>query len=171
MADMSADILRNNLTNPAKTYLWEMLFTNPVGGGDSDVMDLRCQTTSIPGRSHGEILIPFKGTTGIKFPGKLTMSHTLTMTFIEGTDRKVFDALHGWSEAITSAKTGMGGPDVTIKSDIYLRCLDMQGNVWMTIKLIGAYIQVVDDVPLNYEDDTSIYYNATFSYDRWELVS
>lgn len=171
MSEMGADILKNNLTNPAKSYLWEMLFTNPIGGGDSNVMDLRCQTTTIPGRSHGEILVPFKGTPGIKFPGKLVMSHTLVMTFIEGTDRKVFDALHGWSEAITGAKTGAGGPDVTIKSDIYLRCLDMAGTVWMTIKVIGAYVQAVDDVPLNYEDDTSIYYNATFSYDRWELVS
>lgn len=129
MADMSSDVLKNNLTNPAKTYLWEMMFTNPVGGGDSNVMDLRCQTTTIPGRSHGEIIIPFKGTPGIKFPGKLTMDHNLAMTFIEGTDRKVFDALHGWSEAITSARTGIGGPDVAIKSDIYLRMLDMQGKI------------------------------------------
>jgi hypothetical protein len=171
MADMSADVLKNNLTNPAKTYLWEMLFTNPIGGGDSDVMDLRCQTTVIPGRGHGQITVPFKGTPGIVFPGKLTMSHTWTMTFIEGTDRKVFDALHGWQEAITGARTGVGGPDVAIKADVYLRCLSMQGEVWMTIKAIGMFVQNVDDVPLNYEDDTSIYFNATFSFDRWELVS
>jgi hypothetical protein len=82
----------------------------------------------------------------------------------------VFDALHGWSEAITSAKTGVGGPDVAIKADVYLRCLSMQGEVWMTIKAIGMYVQNVDDVAMNYEDDTSIYFNATFSYDRWEKV-
>lgn len=171
MANMSADALKHNLSNPAKTYLWECIFTNPIGGGDADVMDLRCQTTSLPGRSHGEILVPFKGTAGIKFPGKLSMDHTWTVTFIEGTDKKVFTALHGWQQAITDAKTGIGGPDTAIKSDVYLRCLTMDDSIWLAIKLIGCYPQSVDNVALDYESDTSVYFSATFSYDRWDEVS
>lgn len=170
MANMGMDALRDTLSNPAKTYLWEVLFANPIGGGDGNLVELRCQTTNIPGRGHGEILIPYKGTPGIKFPGRLTMDHSWAVTFIEGTDKKVFDFLHGWQQAITNDRTGIGGPDIAIKSDIYLRCLrmDNDSDAWLTIKLIGCYPQTVDSVPLTYEDDTSIFFNCTFSFDRWE---
>jgi len=170
MANMGAECLNNNLANPARTYLWEVLFTNPIGGGDDDVLRLRCQATNVPGKSVGEILIPYKQSPGIKFPGKLTMSHTWTCTFIEGTDKKVFTALHKWSQAIIHDRLNVGGPDVAIKSDIYLRLLDTQGNVFQTIRFVGCYVQAIDDVPLSYEDEDAIKYTATFSYDFWEEV-
>lgn len=171
MAKMSADNLKNNLSNPAKAYLWEVLFANPIGGGDAEVLELRCQTTIIPGRSVGEILVPFKATAGVKYPGKLTMTHVWTATFIEGTDGKVFDALHAWNQAIVDARTGMGGPDPLIKSDIYLHLIDPQGVVYKRIKLVGCYIQSVDDTPVAYETEGNIMYSTSFSYDYWEEKS
>ncbi len=171
MSLMSADNLRNNLSNPARTYLWEVMFTNPIGGGDTEILELRCQSAVIPGRAVGEILIPFKNTPGIKYPGKPTLSHTWTAMFVEGTDGKVFDALQAWSEAINSLKTGVGGLDPTIKTDIYLRLIDPPGNVYKCIKLVGCYLQNVDEVPVAYEDESIIMYSGTFSYDYWEPTS
>lgn len=168
MANMSSDNLRNNLNNPARLYLWDVMFTNPIGGGDAETLELRCQTATVPGRSVGEILVPFKATAGIKFPGKLTMSHNWTATFVEGIDKKVFDALHAWSQAIIDARTGIGGLDTLIKSNIYLRLTDVDGNVFMKIKLVGCYLQAVDDVPLSFETEGVVMYSATFSYDYWE---
>jgi len=170
MANMGADSLRTNLTNPARTYLWEVMFANPIGEGDADVLMLRCQTTNIPGSSVGEILVPYKQSAGIKFPGKLTMSHTWTCTFVESSDKKVFDALHSWRQAIVHSRLNVGGPDIAIKSDIYLRLLDTKGQVYQTIRLVGCYIQAVDDTPLAYEDEDVVRYSATFSYDYWEEV-
>ncbi len=170
MSNMSADNLKNNLSNPAKTYLWEVLFTSPIGGGDSEALELRCQSTVIPGRAVGEILVPFKNTPGVKYPGKPTLSHTWTAIFIEGTDGKVFDALQAWNEAIVSMKTGVGGLDPSIKTDIYIRLLDPPGNVYLSIRLVGCYLQLVDEVPVAYEDEGNIMYSGTFSYDYWEKV-
>jgi len=170
MGNMSVDNLKNNLTNPARLYLWEVLFTNPIGGGDAESLELRCQTTSIPGRSVGEILVPFKATAGLKFPGKLTMSHTWPATFVESIDKKVFDALQAWDQAIVDARTGVGGLDVAIKSNIYLRLQDAAGNVYLKIKLVGCYVQAVDEVPLAFETEGVIMYSVTFSYDYWEDV-
>jgi len=171
MSKMSADNLKYNLTNPAKTYLWEVTFSSPIGGGDAEVLELRCQSTVIPGRGVGEILVPYKNTPGIKYPGKPMVPHTWTCTFIEGTDRKVFDALNAWNQAIVDLRTGVGGLALNIKTDIYLRLLDPPGSVFQKIKLIGCYIQDVPDVPLAYEDEANIMYTCTFSYDYWELVT
>lgn len=170
MGNMGADSLKQNLSNPARTYLWEVMFSNPIGGGDRDVLMLRCQTANIPGRSVGEILVPFKQSAGIKFPGKLTVSHTWACTFIEGTDKKVFDALYAWDQAVIHDKLNIGGPDTAIKSDIYLRLLDTKGSVCLKIKLVGCYPQARDDVPVAYEDEDTIKYPVTFSYDYWEEV-
>jgi hypothetical protein len=168
MGNMGQDALSNNLSNPAKVYLWEVVFTNPIGGGDADTLMLRCQNTVIPGKSIGEILVPFKQTPGVKFPGKLTMSHTWTCTFIEGTDRAVFNALHAWMQLIVHDRLNTGQPDVAIKANVHLRLLDTTGTVWRKIKFVGAYIQDIAEVPIAYEDEGSIMYPATFSFDRWE---
>jgi len=172
MADMSADVLKNSLTNPAKSYLWEVLFTNPIGGGDADALDTRCRSASIPGRSVGTIGIAYKGTAGIQVPGKLQVSHSWSVTFLENTeDRKTFDALYDWHEAIVGMRTGIGGPDPAVKSDIYLRGLDQAGDVWLTLKLTGCFPAELGDVSLSYEDNSTILFPCTMSYDFWERVS
>jgi len=171
MADMSADVLKNNLTNPAKSFLWEVLFTNPIGGGDADALDTRCRSTSIPGRGSSPINIPYMGTPGIVVPGKATLSHSWVVTFLENTeDRKTFDALYNWNEAIVGMRTGVGGPDPTIKSDIYLRCLDQAGDAWLSIKLFGCFPSEVGEVSMSYEDNSTLIFSVTFSYDRWERM-
>lgn len=168
MGNMSADNLKNNLSNPARAYLWEVMFTNPIGGGNAEVLMLRCQSANIPGSSFGEILIPFKQTPGIKFPGKLTVSHAWATTFIEGMDKKVFDAIHAWRQAIVHDRLGIGGPDIAIKANVYLRLLDTQGNVIMKVKFVGMYPQAVDDVPVAMDSEAAVYYSVTWSFDHWE---
>ena len=168
MAKMGADSLKNNLTNPARIYLWEVLFANPIGGGSGDVLELRCQTTAIPGRSVGQILIPFKGTGGIAFPGKVTFSHEWANTFVEGTDGAVFNALYQWFEAISESNSGQGNVDNAVKTDLYLHLIDQEGTVYRSIKLVGCYIKTMDDTPMPYGEEGAVMFNATFSYDRWE---
>lgn len=171
MTEMSAENLKNDISNPARVYLWDVLFANLVGGGSRDHLEIRAQSTAIPGRSFGEILVPFKGSAGIKFPGKLVLTHIWPAVFIEGDDREVWDAIYKWEQAIQDVRTGIGSPDALIKADIYLRLLGQSGTqatVTNKIKLVGCYPQAVDEVPVAYEDEGNIMYNVTFSYDYWE---
>jgi hypothetical protein len=170
MANMSQDNLKNNVSNFVRRYLWEVIFSNPIGGGDSTALMLRAQSTSIPGSSFGSIKVPFKQGPGIKVPGKLTMPQTWTTVFVEGTDGKIFDAIYAWKQAIVHDRLNVGGPDSIIKADIYLHLLDMSGTVIRRIKLVGAYPELMDDTPLSYEDEAVLMYTVTWSYDRWELV-
>jgi len=171
MSDMSSDVLKNNLTNPAKSFLWSVYFPTVIGGGSPETLETRCQTTSIPGRSVGRILIPYKGTAGIVFPGKLNLDHTWDMTFLESAaDHKTFDALYGWNQKVVHVKTGLGGPDIAIKADIYLKCEDQLQNVWLTIKVTGAYPEGIGSVGLSYANQDEISFDVRWAYDRWEKV-
>lgn len=164
MSEMGINSLKNNLNNPARSYLWEVLFPNPVGG-DTDTLLLRCRSTSIPGVSVGSILLPYKQTGGVKVPGKKTYSHTWACTFVEGEDRAIWDAFYDWAQAIIDDETGLGS--FSIKKDIYLHLLDTDGTVSKRIKLVGAYLESQDDITLSYDEEGVIIISTTWSYDYW----
>ena len=100
MALMGQDSLKANLTNPARSYLWDVLVPVPVGDGDSTTYQVRAQSTQIPGRKNESIAIPYKQTAGVVVAGKLSYDHTWTCEFIEGEDKKVFDAVYSWQQKI-----------------------------------------------------------------------
>jgi hypothetical protein len=168
---MSQDNLKANVSNFARQYLWELQFAKVIGGGDSTALAIRCQSTAMPGSSFGSILIPFKQGPGIKVPGKLTVPHTWTATFVEGTDKKVFDAIYGWKQLVVHDRLNIGGPDVAIKSDVYLSLLDMAGAVTTKVKLVGCYPEAMPDTPLAYDAEAVVVYTVTWSYDSWIRVS
>jgi hypothetical protein len=168
MAEMGIDALRTNLTNPARDFLWDVLIPVPVGNGDFSTFQLRAQSSNIPGRSNEAIAIPYKGTAGIVVAGKLTYSHEWACTFIEGEDKKVFDAVHSWQQDITNNISGIGVGDPFYKTDVYITLLETSGDTFMKIKMKGAWIKTVADVPLAYESNNTIKYSVTFAYDSWE---
>lgn len=168
---MSIDALKFNLTNPARDFEWEVTFPSMIGGGDKKSMSIRCRSAVIPGRGFGEILIPFRGTPGITIPGKATVPHSWTATFMEDTDKKTFSAINSWMEKIRAIRTGMGTSDLLIKSDFILKLLDRSGGSWMVIKMVGAYPRVIDDTPISQESDGIVTYNVTWAYDFWEEAS
>lgn len=167
MSNMGINALRNNLDNPARSYLWEVLIPNPLGG-DTETLLLRCRSTSIPGVSVGGILLPYKQTGGIKYPGKKTYSHTWSCTFVEGEDRAMWEAFYEAAQAIINDETGIGSWG--IKKDIYLHLQDTDDTISKRIKLVGAYVESQEDIALSHEDETVILIAITFSYDYWTEV-
>lgn len=167
--NIGVDALRGNLTNPARAYLWWVEFVSPVGGGDRESLSIRCRSTARPGRAVGRIHIPYKGTGGIEFPGKITFDHDWTCTFQEGTDRKVSQALYQWQQAIMNVRTGQGSLDGDIKTNVYLHLLDQNNNVTETIKLVGCFPRTVNEVALSNDEEGTVVITVTFSYDYWEV--
>ena len=166
---MSLDSLKANLTNPQRAYLWEVLFPNLLGGGDAEALSVRAQSANIPGRSVGaSIVVPYKQTGGVKFPGKLTYSHSWQVTFVEGEDRKIFDAIYAWSQMAVNDITGVGVGDENIKANDYFNCLSTKDGETLNIKLIGCYVEAVGDVAMSYDNEGTVQYSVTFSFDSWE---
>ena len=170
MVFMGVNSLKNNLTNPARVYLWEIILPSLIGGGDPVAITIRAQSASMPGRSVGEILVPYKATAGVKYPGKLTYSHTWDVTFIEGEDKRIFDAIHNWNQKIIDDFDGVGDGDDTIKADMLLNLLTTKGVPYNSYKLIGAYPQAVGDIALDYTTEAGVIFPVTFSYDSWETL-
>lgn len=169
--NLSADNLRENLTNPARNYIWDLIIASPVGGGDAETLEIRCQSTVVPGRSFGGILVPFKNTPGVKYPGKPTVPHTWQCTFIESVDGQFHNIINTWMDFIGNMRTGQGAAaDTSIKRNIALRLISPDNQIITRIKLVGCYPEDLADAPLSYDDEDRLLYTLTWSYDRWQEV-
>ena len=171
MPDMGVATLNSNLPNPQRLYLWEVIIPNPVGGGDGNILTARAQSTNVPGRSFGNsIVVPFKQTAGIKYPGKLVYTHSWAVTFVEGEDHRVFDTIHAWNQQVINDKSGIGAGDENIKTNLYFTQISTKGQESKKIKLIGCYPESVADVAVGYGDEGVMNLVVTFSFDSWETV-
>jgi hypothetical protein len=167
---MGINSLKGTLTNPQRVYLWDVLIPDPVGGGNTETLMLRCQSTAIPGESVGQIVIPYKQTPGAAYPGKRTVSHTWTCTFIEGEDQAIIDNLRPWLMACVN-NDGVGEGDDVIKRDVYLKMLSTKGDDTREVKLVGAFLQDIAEVALSYDAEEVVRYSITFSFDDVESVA
>lgn len=168
--DFSVNVLKNNLTNPQRIYMWEVLIPTPVGGGQSETFSVRARSAEIPGSSFGTINIPYKQTAGIVVAGKLQYDHKWECVLIEGEDHAVYDALYEWQQQIVNNLTGIGVGDPLYKTDMYIILQDTTGETGMKIKLKGAYIEAIGKVGLDYENEGIVKYPVTFAFDSFEKV-
>ena len=173
MARMGVDNLKSNLSNVARVYLWEVLFPNIIGGGaDTETLLLRAQSTNLPARDTGSIVVPYKQTGGVAYPGKVSFGdHQWEVTFIEGEDKAVFEAFYKWVEKVVSARDGVGNPVPEVKVDVQLNLLNTKGEQFLGIRLIGCWIKTIGRTELSYERDEPLRFTVTLVYDWWEEVS
>jgi hypothetical protein len=171
MANMTVDSLKNNLTNPQRVYLWELIIPQVPGGGDSGTLTIRAQSTSIPAESIEEIKIPFKQTAGVKYAGKAAFPQTWSVTFIEGEDRAISMALKAWKRKVVDARTGLGAGDESYKGNMFLNLLSTKGLITRTIKMEGCYVQDIAEVALDMAATDAVRQAATFSYDLHDDAS
>jgi len=173
MARMGVDNLKSNLSNVARVYLWEVLFPNVIGGGaDTETLLLRAQSTSLPARDTGSIVVPYKQTGGVAYPGRVDFgNHQWDVTFVEGEDKAVFEAFYRWIERVVSARDGVGNPVPEVKVDVQLNLLNTKGEPFLGIRLIGCWVKTIQRADLNYENDRPLNLAVTLVYDWWEEVS
>lgn len=169
MPTMSSAVLRANL-NPARSYLWEMRVPSSPGG-DRTIWSIRCRSTSKPSRGFGKIMVPFRGTGGVSYPGKEVYTHTLPVTFNESEDRASHAELYAWAQLVQDSLTGIGVGDALVKRNVDLQMINKDGAVAETYKIWGCYLENIQEVPLSQDNDTGIILSATLSFDFWTLES
>jgi hypothetical protein len=164
---MGIQSLKANLKNPARQYLWEVVFPEVIGGGDGTILTFRCQSAEMPEEFFGNINIDYKQTAGVVYPGRRRLSHELTLQFVEGEDRKVFEAMYNWRQQIIHNENGIGAGDDSIKTDVYIKLLNTTGDEAMSIRLQGCYPKKTAGISLDYTADAVIRPEVTFSFDNW----
>jgi len=165
------DVLKNNLTNPARAYLFDVIFPIPMGGGDAETLMLRCQAASIPTVGVGEIKVPYKQTAGTKYHGKVTMDQTWALTFIEGEDKAIFQEFYNWIKKVVDPKSGIGTPDPDVKTDVILSLRTTADQEYLKLKLRGAWVEKIGPVDLAMDTETPIRLPVTLAYDYWEQLT
>jgi len=166
MPEMSINSLKSELTNVARSYLWELLIPSPIGDGGAKTILTRCMTTNIPGRSVGNIHVPYKQTAGLEFPGKLSYDHTLECTFIEGEDKETFNAFYSWAQAVVNDRQGTGSGSYS--TDMYLSLITRAGEEYHKLWFHDCYVDAISQVPLDQGADGEIRYTVTFRFNWWE---
>ena len=166
---MGADALKNNLGNPARSYLFSVTIPNPRGSGDSTTMQLRCRAASIPERSVETFNVPFMQTAGVQYAGPLKYSHTWDLSFFEGEDRASFDAFYSWAQLIVDDYAGTGVDDPSYKTNITLQLLTRSdGLPYNTIQLVGCFPITAKAIALKWGGKDMYEVAATMSFDRFE---
>ena len=171
MPNLGIDSLKANLTNPARTYLWDLLIPVPIGNGVTETFQIRAQSTQIPSVSAGSIHIPYKQTAGVELVGKKVYTHEWACTFLEGEDHKTYDALYSWSQVLIHDVAGVGVGEPLYKTDVYVSLITVAGDTYMKFRLKGAWVQTVNAVDLAYNADGLITYNVAFRFDSFEVVT
>ena len=163
----SVEVLKAALTSPARSFLWDVIFPSPFGGGNSELLMVRAQTTSIPEVKIGQIKVPYRQTGGVAYHGKLQYGQSWDVEFVEGEDAEMFSEFcRGLAVAVDPA-TGLGTPDNRVKGPVVMQ-LDATDDVpYKQIQLIGCWVMAVGQIPLAMASDKEITVKATLSFDYW----
>lgn len=158
------------LGTPAKQYLWEFIIPQvpAAAGAVPESLTFRARSTVWPGRQVGKAIRHFKGhRTG--HPTKNMFPMSMPVTFEEGMNGVVLQAMRNWFNAWLNEKDGSGSSDETVKVDAFVRLLDHQQQVVAQGHVFGFFVENMPDVPLSYEADALLQISVTFGYDYWDL--
>jgi hypothetical protein len=163
----SVETLKAALTSPARSYLWDVIFPVPFGGGDMQLMMVRAQTTSVPSVAVGQIKVPYRQTGGVAYHGKLQYSQQWDVEFVEGEDAEMFSEFVRGLSFVVDPASGLGLPDYALKQPVVLTLDSTMDLPYKAIQLYGCWVSKVGDINLDMKSDAEIRVKATLSFDYW----
>lgn len=172
MSIVNADALKNNLGNPGRSNLFNVIIPNPRGGGNSETLKIRCMSASIPRRSFETFNLPYKDTAGVEYAGKIVYDHSWDVTFFEGEDSESFMEFYNWCQLIVDDYAGTGVDDAAYKTDMYFQAITRSDKVpYKSIKLIGCFPKEIKSIDFSNDNAKEYKVAVTLSFDRWEVVN
>jgi len=136
-------------------------------------LKFRCETAEIPGRQIA--------TTDNKIFGPIykvpytTIYAEMTMTFIEVQDMLIRKFFEAWADIIYDSQVNMANYPDDFKLDIFVTQYDTTGfpgalNPVLKCKLIGAFPTNINQLTVNWADDSLHKLAVTFFYERYEIM-
>lgn len=146
-----------------------MEFPNiPTGGQDEQPLMVSCQQAVKPGMTLNEVQVQLFGHT-LTYPGNLTYSHDMSITFVENSRGGIMRIMEKWIERARSHLTQHGAVSADVWRDGHLSILDNTGNVVLKYKIVGMWPSGVPDVQFDGTNATAINHSVSFKYQYYEL--
>lgn len=134
------------------------------GFGLPDTLKVRVKSASLPSENVGTITVPYQGRQ-VKLAGDRTYEPWNIEVYVTN-DYDIRDALTRWQEEINLPVENVGSVASSYKRDGVVDQLDVSGNVLKSIKLVGAFPQIIGAAELNWENENQILtFPATLEYD------
>lgn len=154
--------------NNVPDYVYNEIIEKPAGQGGY----VYAKTYSIPGRSIGNIQVPYQGF-NFNVPGQVAYDspNPWSVTFKTPGDYLVRNALERWSFATANDETSCGSfnipcPDTTID----LAVLSPKCEIMRVYRLHGVYPQNVSEISYNIEGIEATEFTAAFHYQYWRIA-
>ena len=150
------------------------LANTSFGAGETEALSsFMIKTAAMPGRTIGEIIVPFRGRQ-LKVTGD-SIFDAWSVQIINDNNFAVRNAFERWQDAINGAATTVSGRGVDAASfDTYVANLEIEqlsrtGAVIKRYVIVGAWPTVVDTIDVSYDStDTIEEFAVTFAYQWWE---
>lgn len=156
--------------NPQMAFDFRVRVISEIVGIDTDALELRCRTASLPDFASERIEIPYLADK-VPYPGRDASTKAIDFTFWESIDSVIVTNIVAWRQLIHNPATGIRLPKISFVGQVLTEMLDPQGNVMSTWTLHNAWPENLQQSPLDYETNAFVQYVVTFAYDWVELVT
>jgi hypothetical protein len=168
MANFTIDQLRA-LPDYAQMTKWDLTFvTLPVVGllgfPLSESLNLRLASVNTPKASNQKFSVQTRGHK-THHSGILDYEGTMTLTFFETVDNRIFNLVKAWRELVWSSRRGQSFPKADLEATILLTLLDNQDKPRAKYTVYGAFYESDDFGSLDGSSSDAIKPTLTLSYD------
>ncbi len=157
------------MTDPAKGYLFDLVFENLLGdkGIDGQQFELRVQSYTYPGEKIDEISMGISGNTRTD-AGLKHREGTWKTEVIETQDADMLNRFQSWLNLMHDLDTGITGYSTEYKVDITVRLLNAKLEPVKTRKLRRAWPVSTDNLSFNPMSKEALKLSVQWRFDWWD---
>jgi hypothetical protein len=137
------------------------------GTPNSRAFTFKAMTTSIPGSLIEKVEVPLHGVQ-LNFAGRQNFSHSLQITLLETRDVGTRDMLRRWQQTARDWLTNTGSYKETYSTTVEMVLYDDIPQEVKRIKLIGCFVETLDDSQVDGSASAAVNISCTLSYDYLE---
>ena len=152
------------LPDPLLQYQAELFVPTIPGSGSGTGLKTRLKTFAIPGEEKEDVEVTLHGVT-LKYAGRTTYTHTMSLTFIETRDIYVMTQLKAWLAYSRNILQTQGTYKSQYSTTAYISLYDDTETVVQTIKIFGSFMQSMTEVNLDGSVSSPVEVTAQLYYD------
>lgn len=161
----------SQMTDPAKGFMFELIFENLFGEGGitGEQIELRAQSYTLPGESVSETSMSLAGYER-RDSGLVTKGGDWSTQIIETQNYDTIKRFESWIDIMHDYSSGVTGLSSEYKTDIQINALNAKKEVILKRKLRRAWPKNISEMTYGPRDDKAINVRITWRYDWWETV-